>query len=81
VSSVRAREFGLWGQRRPKTAIPQNATFRNGTVLVMMEMHHNGEVVIKTRLVPAGDGKTLSLEMTRVLPAGSTATYTFTERQ
>jgi hypothetical protein len=50
-------------------------------VLVMMEMHHNGEVVIKTRLVPAGDGKTLSLEMTRVLPAGSTATYTFTERQ
>ena len=50
----------------------------NGPALVMMESHHNGDVT-KTRLVPAADGKTLSLEVTRVVPAGPSATYTFTK--
>lgn len=49
----------------------------NGSALVMMESHHNRDIVTKTRLVPAGDGKTLNLEITRVLPAGRNATYTF----
>jgi hypothetical protein len=52
----------------------------NGPALVMMEMRHNSDQVIKTRLVLAEDGKTLNLEMTRVVPAGSTATYTFTKQ-
>ena len=49
----------------------------NGAALVMMEMHHNRDQVIKTRLVPGDDGKTLSLEIVRVVPAGVKATYTF----
>jgi hypothetical protein len=49
----------------------------NGEALVMMESHHNHDLVTKTRLVPGDDGKTLSLEVTRVSPAGASATYTF----
>lgn len=52
----------------------------NGTALVMMESHHNHDFVIETRLVRAEDGKTLNLELTRVTPAGSKATYTFTKQ-
>jgi hypothetical protein len=49
----------------------------NGPALVMMEKRQDGDVVTKTRLVAAEDGKTLSLEVTRILPAGPSATYTF----
>jgi hypothetical protein len=52
----------------------------NGPALVMMESHHNRDVVTKTRLMPAGDGKTLSLEVTRLVPAGASSTYTFTKQ-
>ena len=52
----------------------------NGPALVMMEKRQDGDVVTKTRLVPAEDGKTLSLEVTRILPAGPSATYTFKKR-
>ena len=43
----------------------------------MLETHHNRDVVTKTRLVPAEDGKSLNLEVTRVAPSGPSATYTF----
>ncbi len=56
------------------------AFWYNGPALEMMESHHNRDLVVKTRLVPAEDGKTLSLEVTRVTPAGSKATYTFTKQ-
>jgi hypothetical protein len=49
----------------------------NGDALVMMEMHHNRDEVVKTRMVPGDDGKTLSLEIIRVVPAGVSAKYTF----
>ena len=49
----------------------------NGPALVMMEKRQDGDMVTKTRLVPGGDGKTLSIEVTRILPAGPSATYTF----
>jgi hypothetical protein len=49
----------------------------NGPALVMMEMHHNRDVVTKTRLVPSDDGKTLNLEVTHVSPPGTSATFTF----
>jgi hypothetical protein len=52
----------------------------NGSALVMMEMHHHNDIVTKTRVVPAADGKSLSLEVTHVEPPGSTATYTFTKQ-
>jgi hypothetical protein len=43
----------------------------------MMETHRNRDVVTKTRLVPAEDGKSLNLEVTRVSPPGPSSTYTF----
>jgi hypothetical protein len=49
----------------------------NGPALVMMETSQDGDVVTKTRLVPVEDGRTLSLEVTRILPEGPSATYTF----
>ncbi len=52
----------------------------NGPALVMMEMHHNRDVVTKTRLVLSENGKTLSLEVTRVSPPGSSSTYIFTKQ-
>jgi len=52
----------------------------NGPALVMMESNQGGDVVTKTRIVPGTDGKTLSLEVTRILPAGTSATYTFTKQ-
>jgi len=52
----------------------------NGPALVMMEMHHNRDVVTKTRLVPYEDGKSLNLEVIRVSPPGSSSTYTFTKQ-
>jgi len=51
--------------------------YYDGPALVMMETHHNHDVAIKTRLVPAEDGKSLTLEVTRVSPPGSSSTYTF----
>ena len=53
----------------------------NGPALVMMEMHHNNDVVTKTRVVPGADGKTISLEVSHIAPHGSTSTYTFTKQQ
>ena len=52
----------------------------NGPALVMMESRHNRSVVTKTRLVPGSDGKTLNLEVTRLVPEGASATYTFTKQ-
>jgi hypothetical protein len=49
----------------------------NGPALVMMEMHHNRDVVTKTRLVLSEDGKTLNLEVIHVSRPGSSSTYTF----
>jgi hypothetical protein len=53
----------------------------NGPALVMIEMHHNRDVVIQTRLVPSEDGKTLNLELTQVSPPGSSSTFTFKKQQ
>jgi hypothetical protein len=49
----------------------------NGDALVMMEMHHNRDQVVKTRLIPGDDGKTLSLEITHVVPVAVAAKYVF----
>ena len=52
----------------------------DGSALVMMEMHHNRELVTMTRLVPSEDGKSLSLELTHVAPPGSSSTFTFKKK-
>ena len=49
----------------------------DGPALVMMEMHHNRDVVTETRLMLSADGKTLNLEMIHVSPPGSNSTCTF----
>lgn len=67
---------GVEGQEC-KLAEGQISFWYNGPALVMMEMHHNRDVVTKTRMTPAEDGKTLSLEVTRVSPQGASVTYTF----
>jgi len=53
----------------------------DGPALVMMETHHNRDVVIQTRLVASEDGKTLNLELTRVAPPGSSSTFAFKKQQ
>lgn len=40
----------------------------NGPALVMMEMRHGTDVVIKTKLVPSDDGKTIQMEVTHIVP-------------
>jgi hypothetical protein len=52
----------------------------NGTALVMMEANQDGDEVTKTRLMEGADGKTLHFEVTRILPAGHSETYTFTKQ-
>jgi hypothetical protein len=52
----------------------------NGPALVMMEMHHNRNVVTKTRLVPSDDGKTLNVEVIRISPPESSFTCTLTKQ-
>jgi hypothetical protein len=52
----------------------------NGSELVMMEMHHNRDLVTKTELTVSDDGKTLTLQVTRVAPPGTAVTYTFTKQ-
>jgi hypothetical protein len=52
----------------------------NGPALVMMESSQDGDEVTKTRMIPGADGKTLSLEVMRILPAGASATYKFTKQ-
>lgn len=50
----------------------------NGPMLVMMEMRRGNEVVIKKRLKPSEDGKTLSMEVIHIVPpAEKSETLTF----
>jgi len=44
--------------------------YYNGPVLVVLEMRHNNEIVVKKRLTASEDGKTLSMEVIHVSPPG-----------
>jgi hypothetical protein len=53
----------------------------NGSALVMMEMRHNRDVIIKTRIEPSEDGKSLRVEVTHIAPAGQKdEAYIFTRQ-
>lgn len=52
----------------------------NGDALVMMETRHGTDVVIKTRLEPSEDGKTLRMEVTHITPTGKEESYTLTRQ-
>lgn len=49
----------------------------SGPALVMMEMRHGTDVVIKTQWQPAEDGKTLNVQVTHISPPGQNESYTY----
>ena len=56
--------------------------YYNGPVLVLMEMRRNNEIVLKKRLTASGDGKTLTMNVIHVAPAGlKDETLTFVKQQ
>ena len=53
----------------------------NGSTLVMMEQRHGNDFVVKKRLKPSEDGKTLSMEVIYIAPPGhKPENYTFTRQ-
>ena len=69
----------LGGQQcESKEAGEEVSFWYNGAALVMMEMRHGKDVVIKTRLEPADDGKTLKMQVTHISPSGKDEEYTLT---
>ena len=56
--------------------------YYNGPALILMEMRHNNEIVIKKRLKASDDGKTLSMDVIHVAPAGmKDETLTFVKQK
>jgi len=47
------------------------SVYYNGPILVVLEMRHNNEYVIKKRLKLSEDGKTLTIEVAHVSPPGN----------
>ncbi len=64
-----------------KTKEAQVSFYFNGPRLIMIEMRHGNDVVIKKRLQPSDDGKTLNVEVMHIAPPGEkNETYTFTRQ-
>lgn len=53
----------------------------NAGMLVMSEMRHGDEWVVKRRLKPSEDGRTLTMEVMYLVPQEKTETLTFTRSQ
>jgi hypothetical protein len=53
----------------------------NGNALVMSEMRHGSDWIVKRRLKPSDDGHTLTVEVIHLAPAQKTETLTFTRSQ
>jgi hypothetical protein len=54
--------------------------YYNGLVLVMMETKRDGAYVIRKRLTLSEDGKTMSVELEHLNPAGAKETYTYNKQ-
>jgi hypothetical protein len=52
----------------------------NGGMLVISEMRHGNDWVVKRRLRPCGDGRTLVIEVIHLAPAQNTETLTLTRQ-
>lgn len=50
----------------------------NGSMLVMSEIRHGNDWIVKRRLKPSDDGRTLTMEVIHLAPAEKTETLTFT---
>jgi hypothetical protein len=71
----------LGGQQcQIKEAGEEVSFWYNGPALVMMEMRHNRDVVIKTQWEPSEDGKSLRMEVFHISPAGRDESYTLTRQ-
>lgn len=56
--------------------------YYNGPALVVMEMRHNNEIVVKKRIQASDDGKTLSMDVIHVAPVGQKdETLTFVKQK
>ena len=56
--------------------------YYNGPALIVMEMRHNNEFVVKKRLKASEDGKTLSMDVIHVAPVGmKDETLTFVKQK
>lgn len=53
----------------------------NGGMLVMSEMRHSNDWVVKRRLKPSDDGRALTIEVIHLAPTQKTETLTFTRSQ
>jgi hypothetical protein len=53
----------------------------NGGVLVMSEIRHGNDWVVKRRIKPSDDGRTLTIEVIHLEPAQKTEMLTFTRQQ
>lgn len=49
----------------------------NGAMLVMSEMRHGDDWVVKRRLTPSADGRTLTMQVIYLVPEQKTETLTF----
>jgi hypothetical protein len=49
-------------------------------MLVMSEMRHGNDWVVKRRLKPSGDGRTLVIEVIHLTPTQTTEKLTFTRQ-
>ena len=58
----------------------QLTLYYNGPMLVLIETRHGGDNVIKKRWKASDDGKTLSLEVMHIVPAGTAETYSFSRQ-
>lgn len=54
--------------------------YYNGAALVVLEMRHNNENVVKKRITASDDGKTLNVELTHITPQGQNETLTFVKQ-
>jgi len=68
-------------QCKMKEAGEEVSFWYNGPALVMMEMRHGTDIVIKTRLERSEDGKTLRMEVSHIAPPGQKdEAYTLTRQ-
>ncbi len=63
-----------------KTNDEQVTMYYNGDRLIMIEMRHGNSNVIKRRLKPSDDGKSLSMEVMHIAPPGENETFVFTKQ-
>jgi hypothetical protein len=63
-----------------KVSDAQMSLYYNGPRLIIIETRHGGDNVVKKRLEPSDDGKSLTLEVLHIAPTAAAEHYTFTRQ-